>query len=448
VLDHVVDTTCFAPLWLQWHRTYFNYKRRVILVDADSDTSWTPHALHEEIDKFLKLLPMLENGARVAFSLPNGAQWVALFLALQKLRMIAIPLDAGLPEKACFELAHQLNCQALYYRGKFHALTAAKVAMRNFCCIKLTSGTSGGLPNQVPCLATHLLADGTNIIQTMGIRPADRNLASIPLGHSYGLGNFIMPLILQGTCLVCAGRFVPDQLATWMREYKITIFPSVPSLFRILAIMPGQRSLTPLRLAISAGAPLTPEVARSFFKRYKIKIHNFYGSSETGGICYDRSGNATLSGRSVGKPLTGVTVTIKDHRIVVTSPAVAKRMGRWRVPDRGEWNDKGELVLLGRHGRAVNLEGKKVHPSEVENVLRTTPGVSDAIVWAATDSERNYLHAAVETRLTLGDIQRALSARLPEWKFPKRYLILAEFPRNARGKVNVAALRRSREAKT
>ena len=59
---------------------------------------------------------------------------------------------------------------------------------------------------------------------------------------------------------------------------------------------------------ISAGAPLSAEVAQQFYRRYGIKIHNFYGSSETGGICYDRTGNATLSGRSVGKPLSGVMV--------------------------------------------------------------------------------------------------------------------------------------------
>ena len=50
---------------------------------------------------------------------------------------------------------------------------------------------------------------------------------------------------------------------------------------------------------ISAGAVLPPAVAQAFFERFGVKIHNFYGSSETGGICYDRTGSASLSGRSV-----------------------------------------------------------------------------------------------------------------------------------------------------
>jgi acyl-coenzyme A synthetase/AMP-(fatty) acid ligase len=278
----------------------------------------------------------------------------------------------------------------------------------------------------------------------MGIRSNDRNLASIPLGHSYGLGNFMLPLILQGTPLVCATHFVPHQLIDWIRRYRITIFPSVPAIFRVLGSMPAKSRLTPLRLAISAGAPLTAEVARAFFERYHLKIHNFYGSSETGGICYDRTGAATLNGRSVGKPLRGVAVTVNRGVIEVASAAVAKRNGSWRMPDRGEWNKRGELVLFGRRGREINIGGKKVHPSEVEEALRSIPGVSDAIIWGDSNSDRIYLHAAVETRLPLVDIQRALSARLAEWKLPKHYLLVTELPRNGRGKVDMAALRLAR----
>ena len=74
---------------------------------------------------------------------------------------------------------------------------------RNVCCIKLTSGTTGEL-KPILCSASNLVADGKQIIRTMGIRPADRNLAVIPLGHSYGLGNLVMPLLLQGTSVACA----------------------------------------------------------------------------------------------------------------------------------------------------------------------------------------------------------------------------------------------------
>ncbi|MCE0497088.1 MAG: acyl--CoA ligase [Methylacidiphilales bacterium] len=432
-------------LWTQWEKTLGKNKRRILLIEADSDTAWTARTLTEKAHEFFEALSGFERGTRVAFCLPNGAQWIAFFLALQKLGLAATPLDAGLPGPACLEMAQRLRCRALFLHGKFHALDPVAGDPKAPACIKVTSGASGGPPKNVPCQAEHLIADGSNIIRTMGIRPRDRNLAVIPLGHSYGLGNLVLPLILQGTPLVCAGRFVPRQLIDWIGFYRITVFPSVPAIFRALASMPGKSRLAPLRLAISAGAPLTAEVARAFFERYRLKIRNFYGSSETGGICYDRGGDAALSGRSVGKPLAGVKVTVHRGAIEVESASVAKRNRRWRVPDRGEWNDRGELVLLGRLGREVNLGGKKVHPSEVEQALRTVPGVSDAVVWVAAHAERAFLQAAVETRLPLADVQRALAARLPEWMLPKRYALMPELPRTGRGKADMAALRRKIE---
>lgn len=432
-------------LGLRWEKTLKKNSRRVLLIDAASGAQWTAKALDNEADKFAGQLSQFEKGAKIAFCLPNGAPWMALFLALQKLGLAAVPLDVGLPGPACLKMAQSLGCCALFHHGKWQVLNSIRRKSAAVCCMKVTSGTSGTLPKNVPCLAEHLIADGTNIIRTMDIRAEDRNLAAIPLGHSYGLGNFVMPLILQGTSLVCAERFVPRQLIEWITLYRVTVFPSVPAIFRIMASMPGRSRLKPLRMAISAGAPLTSETAQAFFQRYHLKIHNFYGSSETGGICYDRKGDASLSGRSVGKPLAGVVLSINRGSIVVKSGAVAKPRGCWCVPDHGEWNDQGELVLRGRRGREINIGGKKVHPSEIEQVLRGVSGISDAMAWVKTSSERPFIYAAVESRLSLANIQQALLTRLPEWKLPKYYLIRTELPRTARGKIDMTAVRQEIE---
>ena len=431
-----------GPLWIQWEKIVRKKRDHIVFIEADTNSTWTATALAEEAHQLSELMSGFARGTRVAFRLPNSAQWMALFLALQKRGLTATPLDANLPDEACMQMAQHLGCHALYLHGKIQLLEKSRKNRGDFCCIKVTSGTGGGLPKIVSCRAAHLIADGSNIIRTMGIRPDDRNLAIIPLGHSYGLGNFVMPLILQGTSLVCAARFVPRQLADWIEFHRVTVFPSVPAIFRVLASMPTGSQLDPLRLAISAGAPLTGEVAQAFHQRYGIKIHNFYGSSETGGICYDRQGTATLQGRSVGKPLTNVKVQVTRNMIQVSSAAVAKPTGRWRMPDLGEWNKQGELVLLGRSGREINIGGKKLHPSEIEQALRALTGISDALAWVEKSGEREILHVAVETRLALIVVQNGLAAKLPEWKLPKHYLLKRELPRTARGKIDVSALRK------
>ena len=338
-------------LWSHWLARLPRQRNKTMLIDAAKDAAWTAHALTEAALPFSDRLLRYGAGERIAFRLPNGPEWFSLFLALQRAGLAAAPLDGGMPAEGCAETARRLGARALYLDGEFQSLggtSGGSAQNKKCCCVKITSG-SGAVPKAVACRAEHLLADGRNIIKTMGIGTNDINLAVIPLGHSYGLGNLVLPLILQGTAMVCAGDYVPRQLLEWIGRYRVTVFPAVPALLRVLAALPpGRANIDSLRTVISAGAALTPAVAQAFFARYGLKIHNFYGSSETGGICYDRTGNASLTGRSVGKPLTGVSVTVKAGRVTVESPAVATRTGKWRVNDFGEWNGRGELALLDR----------------------------------------------------------------------------------------------------
>jgi acyl-CoA synthetase (AMP-forming)/AMP-acid ligase II len=344
-----------------------------------------------------------------------------------------------MPTQGCQELARRLGARTLYLDGAFSLLEDG-CRSAGGCCVKVTSG-SDGLAKGIACRAEHLIADGGQVAATMGLRPGDRNFAAIPFGHSYGLGNLVLPLILQGTGVVAAKEYVPRQLLGWLEKYHVTVLPLVPALARILAEMPGTDPLAGVRKIISAGAVLSPAVAQAFYRRYGRKIHNFYGSSETGGICYDRTGAASLSGRSVGHPLTGVEVKVSKGRVTVRSAAVAAPGRRWVLPDVGEWNARGELVLLGRRGSTANIGGKKVHPREIEQVVREIDGVSDVFVWLRREGGRDVLCSAVETSLSLASLEEQLAGRLPVWKIPKRILAERELARTARGKLDTTKLR-------
>jgi long-chain acyl-CoA synthetase len=430
-----------GPLWTQWLAVRRKRPGKIVVVEAATGASWTADALTEQALRFSEALRDFRAGERIAFRVANGAPWLALFLALQRANLAAIPLDGGMPAEGCRETARRFSASALFLDGQLHALGKAPTQRRGCCCIKVTSGGSA-LPKAVYCHPRHLLADGRQIISTMKIRAGDINLGVIPLGHSYGLGNLVMPLLMQGTAVVCAGEYVPRQIVEWIARHRVTVFPGVPALFRVLASLPaGEGRLDSLRTAISAGAMLPPVVATAFHERFGLKIHNFYGSSETGGICYDRTGNASLSGRSVGKPMDGVTVIVKARRVTVASASVATQGGRFRLDDFGEWTTRGELKLLGRVSQGANIGGKKVHPLEIERALRSLPGVTDAQVWLWQGTDRDVLAAAVETAKPRAEIEQALAARFPAWKLPRAYVVTAEFPRTPRGKVDAIALR-------
>ncbi|HUJ09459.1 MAG TPA: class I adenylate-forming enzyme family protein [Verrucomicrobiae bacterium] len=372
----------------------------------------------------------------VAFCLPNSAAWFVRFLAIQQSGGTAVPLDPSLSSTAQERTARKISAHYLWRARSLRKLTPTPGLISDVWCVKVTSGTTGDL-QAIHCAAKNMQADGEHIIQTMGIGPDDCNLAVIPLGHSYGLGNLVMPLLLQGTTVVCAAMFVPRQILQLIEEYKVTVLPTVPAVLRALAQLDGATKPSSLRLVISAGAPLSTEVARQFYRRYRLKIHNFYGSSETGGICYDRTGDATLSGRSVGQPLAGVTVRLrKDGRVAVRS-----RAGNALLPDVGEWNQYGELRLLGRVGQIANIGGKKVSPLEVERALRSLRGIQDVWVTVLKDKHGNdFLAAAVETGRSQKGIEIELERSLPAWKLPKAFLLAAALPRSDRGKLHTERL--------
>jgi len=406
-----------TSLWTSWQATTAQNAGKVAVIDADNGRTWTCAQLTAQAE----LLASTLDGHAIPICQPNSALWLATFLAIQKLGAAALPVDPLLPLEAQENTIRQVLTHPL----------------SRVCCVKLTSGTTGDL-KPVLCSADNLRADGEHIVRTMGIRPADRNLAVIPLGHSYGLGNLVMPLVLQGTAVVCAQTFVPRQLLRWIDQYEATVLPTVPAILRALAQLGGAMKPPSLRLVISAGAPLSADVAEEFHQRYGIKIHNFYGSSETGGICYDLTGHATLTGRSVGKPLKNVNVRIRrDGHVSVTS-----RAGKATLPDLGEWNRYGELRLLGRIGQVANVGGQKVTPMEVERALRALRGVTDAWVTVVQDKRGNdCLAAAVETNHTRANLEKRLLETLPAWKLPKIWFITSGLPRNARGKLHTSELR-------
>ena len=128
----------------------------------------------------------------------------------------------------------------------------------------------------------------------MGLRPDWPNLGVISLAHSYGFSNLVLPLLLHGIPLILAPAPLPEIIRRAAGRKCAVTLAAVPALWRAwheAAGIPAQ-----VRLAISAGAPLPLNLEQSVFAAGGIKIHNFYGASECGGIAYD-SGAAAARGR-------------------------------------------------------------------------------------------------------------------------------------------------------
>jgi long-chain acyl-CoA synthetase len=438
-----------AHLLQAWHRTLRLHGNKRAIIQAADGVTITFRELDARASAWREKHtpePAAWRGRAVVFTAPNSIAWFEIFLGLLQAGAVVVPLDPGEPSAAQRRIAAALRAAGWWENSHVEKLAdPRRYRDPDVCLIKLTSGTTGR-PRPLVFTGRQLLADARQVTTTMGIRTGDLNYGLIPLGHSYGLGNLTIPLLAQGVPLVCGSAPLPHAIAADFSRWRPTVFPGVPSMWRALGAA-ADLTLPGLRLAISAGAPLSPDVARDFATRFGQRVHSFYGSSETGGITYDRTGAGALIGE-VGRAMRGVRLKfLTGHRLEVSSAAVvthgnrrrAGAHGLWIMPDRVSADARGHVTLLGRRDSTVKIAGRRVNLTEVAARIRAVTGVRD--VWVGTTPAPDPLiGAAIATELTAVQLREALHGGMAAWKIPKKLVPVASLPQTARGKPDTRAL--------
>jgi long-chain acyl-CoA synthetase len=162
-----------------------------------------------------------------------------------------------------------------------------------------------------------------------------------------------------------------------------------------------------LELVVSGGAPL-PRATMALWHMYGVNVVEMYGQTEgAGGIVAGQRGPFPAPG-DVGTVPAGWEVKLaEDGEILVRSddlfegywsnPEATQQLktgdGFWRTGDIGEWHD-GSLRLIDRaRDFIVTAGGKTLSPSALENGLRSSPYIAEAIVFGHA---RKYLTALIE----------------------------------------------------
>jgi long-chain acyl-CoA synthetase len=253
--------------------------------------------------------------------------------------------------------------------------------------------------------------------------------------------------------MVVTGDRLPRAILNGLGKTCATFFPGMPVFYQALCAFDDLPDLSALRLCVSAGAPLSAALAREYRQKFGQSIHSFYGSSECGGICYDRDAEDFIDG-FVGSPMIGVSVELIEPaagstQIEVRSAAVAEGYvpepnpnklgnGVFRPDDLLEPAGSG-FRIAGRVSDLINVAGKKVNPAEVETHLLSIAGVRQAVVFSRPSTVRNEEIAAcvvADKNINEAELLRSCRAHLNGWKIPRRIFLVAEIPVNERGKTS------------
>ena len=416
-----------------------------------------------------------EPGTIIGLAVPNGPGFLAGFLALRRAGMAVLLLDPLTPQMdhlraistvgagGVLESPDSWVSSAADFRLNRTGEDTAPRMLSEVAAIKLTSG-SGGAPRGVAMLTDALLADEDALARTMGLQADDRVWSAVPFSHSYGFTTLVLSSLVRGlTLVVPEDRELFGSLAA-ARKLGATVFPTVPAYIQALLKLPTPPAWPDtIRLVISAGALLSGATAGQFRETYGQAVHTFYGSSECGGICYDREGGAAERG-TVGVPVDGVRVSLMPRKqlfpdeglVVAESPAVGATYlprvdsrlssGRFETNDIGAWQGD-ELALRRRMDRVINVRGRKVDPSEVEMVLSALEGVEEVVVigMASPDGSHEVVRAVLacpSIRPNYREIAAWCRHRLADHKVPRSVVLVDAIPRTSRGKIDSAALLR------
>ena len=454
-----------------------------------------------EVERVAGLLAArgIERGRAVSIVLPNGLDFMTLFLATARVGAIAAPLNSAYTvdefkfymEDANSQLAivppgdhagrdaanalgipvldARLEGAKLVLEAGGNALTAsnasAKPGASDVALFLHTSGTTSR-PKGVPLTHGNLVASLKNISATYELSPSDVAMIVMPLFHVHGLIGVALSTLYSGGSIVIPPRFSASTFWPVQAETGATWYSAVPTIHQVLLLRADddKAPLKSFRFIRSCSAALAPTVFHNLEKRFGAPVLEAYGMTEAS---HQMSSSPLPPGArkpgTVGKP-TGVEVAIMDMEasgkllpsggvgeVVIKGANVmhgynnnpdanadAFVNGWFRTGDQGVMDKDGYLTLTGRIKELINRAGEKISPLEVDAVLLQHPAVGEAVCFAVPDEKYGeVVHAAVVLK---GDadaegIRAFCSQHLSSFKVPDVVYIADTLPRTATGKI-------------
>jgi benzoate-CoA ligase family protein len=332
-----------------------------------------------------------------------------------------------------------------------------------------TSGSTGK-----PKAAVHLQQDlpwntERYAKQVMGIRADDVTVSVPKLFFGYATGtNLLFPFAVGGATALFSERSEPATLFDVIERYRPTILTSVPTMIGAMLNAPGAagRDLSSLRLVLSAGEALPPELYRRWKETFGVEILDGIGSAEMFHIYISNYPGDVVPG-SLGRLVPGYDARIVGPDGADVSPGDAGTLWikgesaailYWQAHEKSKETLRGDWVVTGDHMRQdgrgyfwyegrtddmLKVGGIFVSPYEVENCLLQHPVVAECAVIGYKDRDGLIKPKAyVVPRDRPGDdalareLQDFVKTRLAPFKYPRVVEFALSLPKNDRGKID------------
>ncbi|MEV7776427.1 thioester reductase domain-containing protein [Kitasatospora sp. NPDC086791] len=327
-----------------------------------------------------------------------------------------------------------------------------------------TSGTTGRPKGVLYSLRSSLWLVEACHVGVLGMTADDRLLWPMPLFHGLGQNLCVMGVVAVGAGARLMSGFAPSEVLEALREDGVTFLAGVPTTYHYLLDRARQEPtrLPSLRLGFVAGSAAGASLGSRFEAAFGVPLVDQYGSTETGAITSNRPTGDRVAG-AAGPAVPGVDIRLVDGsgadvpdgeegEVWVSGPnlmlryhgrpeatAEVLRDGWYRTGDLARRDALGQVTLTGRLKELIIRGGENIHPVEIEDVVRTAPGVADAAVGGEPHEVLGEVPVAYVVPGPEGVDVRALfehcRTRLSFFKVPEKVYAVERVPRTTSGKI-------------
>lgn len=333
-----------------------------------------------------------------------------------------------------------------------------------------TSGTTGK-PKRVGITHELLKNAVDHDIDSHEMTEKDTTMIVMPMFHINAQAVSMLSTRLSGGKIVITKKFSASRFWNQVRENNVTWVSVVPTIVNILLINKksneAYRDDIKLRFVRCSSFSLPLDKLTAFQNRFNTTILEGYGMTETASQCTINPFDAPKVG-SAGKPFkTELGILINDKfvkeanqvgEITVRGDHVIKdymdshpdsfKKDWFLTGDLGYLDEDGYLFVKGRKKDIISRGGEKVAPAHVENALSQLDCVKEVAVIGIPDELYGEEVTAViisqdnqNTEDTKQDILEHAKKTLAVFEQPTKVIFVADYPRNATGKVLRVKLR-------
>jgi fatty-acyl-CoA synthase len=310
--------------------------------------------------------------------------------------------------------------------------------------------------------------------------PGPVGLPACPLMHGTGQYTQLILLSLGGSSVTLTSRRLDiEELLDTVEREKVNMLAIVGDAFArplvaTLDANPDRWDLSSLYMVASSGAMWSEPVKQALLAHHpSMLLVDAFSSSEAVGMGQSISSGTGAVRTARFKPGESTIVVSDDGRRVEPGSGEIGRVAVGGFQPIGYYKDlektaatfievdgkryacpgdyatieaDGTLTLLGRGSVCINTGGEKVFPEEVEEALKTHPGVRDAVAVGVPDERFGEVVSAVvepvaEAAFDDGELIEHVKGKLAAYKAPKHVVTVPSIGRAPNGKVDYKRLR-------